>query len=128
VINPSIAFALAVMETFEQVYILFPALATPLLTLCLLQAIDGPWNHPGLFHLDVPSLIIEANSRLAIPFKMPQDMRRIVQHLALHYPSVTTLQSLRLLPWEEILGSLGLDGDVAEFATQLSSYGERGQP
>ena len=102
----------------------------PLLTLCLLQAIEGlgPWRHPGLFHLDLPSLIIEANSRLAKPFKMPQDMRRIVQHLALHYPSVTTLQSLRCLPLEEILGSLGLDGDVAEFAQQLSSYGERAEP
>jgi hypothetical protein len=88
--------------------------------------VDAPWRHPELDQLDVPSLIIEANSKLDLPFKMPHDMRKIAEQLARDHPSVTNLQSLRALSLDEknrVLVSAGLDGEVAALALQLHTLG-----
>jgi hypothetical protein len=61
------------------------------------QEFDAAWTHPGCASLDLNALIVEVNSKLAAPWRMPRAMVALAQQLADCSPTVTNCTHLRAL-------------------------------
>ncbi len=84
--------------------------------------IAAPWRHPGIPSLDLPSLLVETNARLATPLKFPADMRAIVKQLNQEPLRVTNLQgmlALTLEQWVQVLASCRIETDAAALRAAL---------
>lgn len=95
-----------------------------MIRLTVTQAIAAPWRHPGIPSLDLPSLLVETNARLAKPLKFPGDMRAIVTQLQQAPLCVRNLQgmlALALEQWVQILASCGIEADAAALRDALHS-------
>jgi hypothetical protein len=64
---------------------------------CQPQEFDAAWTHPGCASLDLNALIVEVNSKLAAPWRMPKAMQALAQQLADCSPPVTNCTHLRAL-------------------------------